>query len=31
MFKEAGEDYSKFLEDYVDRKKELKEIKAELY
>lgn len=31
MFTEAGESYSKFLKDYVDRKEELKEIKAELY
>ena len=31
MFKEAGENYSKFLEDYVDRKQEFEEIKAELY
>jgi len=31
MFKEARENYSKFLEDYVERKEELKEIKIGLY
>ncbi len=31
MFTEAGENYGKFLEDYIDRKEELKENKAELY
>ncbi len=31
MFKEAKQDYGEFLKDYLDRKEELKEIKAELY
>jgi len=31
MFREANQDYLAFLEDYVDRKAELKEIKRELY
>lgn len=31
MFEEAGEDYEKFLEDYLDRRQELKIIEAGLF
>lgn len=31
MFKEANVNYKEFLEEYIERKEELKEIKAELY
>jgi len=31
MFKEADQNYKKFVDDYMDRKAELKEIKDELY
>lgn len=31
MFNDAGENYGKFLEDYVDRRAELKELNNELY